>query len=143
MGTVYNQQLSQPLILPGHVSSDIRQKLLIVLTINAVVCDGERTSAILHRVTCRSAVQQNKTMDFDDDFDDYKRPSVLPVASFDHYDPEKPPTSGEEYLRRVQLEALKCPEVAIADLDVDSFLGQQTEVIPTVSPWTSFNFNQI
>lgn len=71
-------------------------------------------------------------MDFDDDYDDYKRPSVLPVANFDHYDPQKPPTSGEEYLRRVQLEAQKCPEVAIANLDVESFRGQQTEVIPNV-----------
>lgn len=72
--------------------------------------------------------------DYDDDeIDDYRRPSVLPVASFDDYDPSKPPASGEEYLRRVQLEAQKCPEVAVAKLDVDSFRSQQTETISEVS----------
>lgn len=72
-------------------------------------------------------------MDSDDDIDDYKRPSVLPVANFDHYDPSKPSTSGEEYLRRVQLEARSCPEVAVANLDVNSFRGLQTEVVSNVS----------
>ncbi|CAG2174313.1 unnamed protein product [Oppiella nova] len=53
----------------------------------------------------------------------------LPVANFDHYDPSRPPVTGEEYLRRVQLEAQKCPEVVVANLDVNQFTPNQTLII--------------
>jgi len=46
---------------------------------------------------------------------EYGRKTALPVADFDDYDPSIPPVSGEEYLRRVQLEAAKCPKVVVAD----------------------------
>ncbi|XP_005105416.1 gem-associated protein 2 [Aplysia californica] len=37
-----------------------------------------------------------------------------------------PATSGNEYLRRVRLEAMECPKVVVADMDTSSFLTQQT-----------------
>lgn len=72
-------------------------------------------------------------MDSDDDSDGYRRPSILPVANFDDFDPSKPPASGEEYLRRVQLEAETCPDIVVAQFDVNSFRGQQTEILSNVS----------
>lgn len=50
----------------------------------------------------------------DDEDIDYGRQKALPVADFDYYDPNVPPSTGEEYLRRVQLEAAKCPKVVVA-----------------------------
>ncbi|XP_054164208.1 gem-associated protein 2-like [Oppia nitens] len=52
----------------------------------------------------------------------------LPVAQFDDYDPNRPPVTGAEYLRRVQLEAQKCPEVVVADMDLSRFKSNQTLV---------------
>ena len=44
----------------------------------------------------------------------FERRPVLPVADFDDYDPNVPPQSGAEYLRRVQLEAKKEPKFKVA-----------------------------
>ena len=55
-------------------------------------------------------------MNYTEDFEEYEDESSddggdqldrilvpkLPVADFDDYDPTQPPSSGEEYLRRVQ-----------------------------------------
>jgi survival of motor neuron protein-interacting protein 1 len=49
------------------------------------------------------------------DEEEYGRKKSLPVADFDDYDPNIPPVTGEEYLRRVQLEAAKCPKVVVAE----------------------------
>ncbi|KAI8745454.1 gem-associated protein 2-like [Biomphalaria glabrata] len=37
-----------------------------------------------------------------------------------------PPTSGNEYLRRVRQEAMGCPQVVVADLDTSAFNHKQT-----------------
>lgn len=42
------------------------------------------------------------------------------------FDLDIPPTSGNEYLRRVRQEARDCPKVVVADLDTSAFLKQQT-----------------
>lgn len=44
----------------------------------------------------------------------------------EEYDPDIPPTSGNEYLRRVQLEAYSCPDVVVANLDTSKFTSRQT-----------------
>lgn len=53
----------------------------------------------------------------DDEDAGIPRNKVLPVADFDDYDPSVPPSSGEEYLRRVQLEAAKCPDIVSSKID--------------------------
>ena len=40
---------------------------------------------------------------------------VLPVADLTHCDERVPPASGAEYLRRVQLQAQRCPDVVTSD----------------------------
>ncbi|RWS08703.1 gem-associated protein 2-like protein [Dinothrombium tinctorium] len=54
---------------------------------------------------------------------------VLPVSSFTQYDPSKPPTTGADYLRRVQLEAMKCPDIVVADLNVEEYNNKRTLVL--------------
>ncbi|KAK3751529.1 hypothetical protein QZH41_019422 [Actinostola sp. cb2023] len=44
----------------------------------------------------------------------------------DDYDESKLPCSGLEYLRRVQLEALECPDVVVADVSRKKFAHKQT-----------------
>lgn len=39
----------------------------------------------------------------------------LPVSTFTEFDPNLPPQSGADYLRRVQLEAMKEPDIKVAD----------------------------
>ena len=52
--------------------------------------------------------------DDDDQSSDMVMKTVLPVANFDDYDPNIPPQSGAEYLRRVQLEAQREPNIKVA-----------------------------
>ncbi|KAL1435944.1 hypothetical protein MTO96_010710 [Rhipicephalus appendiculatus] len=42
------------------------------------------------------------------------------------YDLDLPPTTANEYLRRVQIEASNCPDVVVANLDTSKFLAKQT-----------------
>ncbi|RWS25961.1 gem-associated protein 2-like isoform X2 [Leptotrombidium deliense] len=68
-------------------------------------------------------------MDFGDDESDGDEGGmapVLPVASFKKFDPCVPPGSGMDYLRRVQLEASRCPDVVIATIDQNKFKTLQT-----------------
>lgn len=44
----------------------------------------------------------------------------------EEFDMDIPPTSGNEYLRRVQLEAFRCPDVVVANLDTSRFSNRQT-----------------
>lgn len=67
--------------------------------------------------------------DFSDDEIDYGRCQALPVAEFDEYDASLPPTSGADYLRRVQLEAQKCPQVVVSSIDPSKFTSRQTRNI--------------
>ncbi|KAH9508088.1 gem (nuclear organelle) associated protein 2 [Bulinus truncatus] len=46
--------------------------------------------------------------------------------SGDDIDLNIPPTSGNEYLRRVRQEAMDCPQIVVADLDTSAFIHQQT-----------------
>ncbi|XP_033105648.1 gem-associated protein 2-like [Anneissia japonica] len=57
---------------------------------------------------------------------------LLPVASEDG-DLSKPPSSAEEYLRRVRLEAQACPDIAVANTKPDIFKNKQTRVISSSS----------
>lgn len=59
--------------------------------------------------------------DLESEEDDLCREPVLPVADFDDFDPSKPPLTGEEYLRRVQLEANKCPAIVVADIESSNY----------------------
>lgn len=64
--------------------------------------------------------------EYSDDDSDYGQSQALPVADFDEYDPLCPPVSGPDYLRRVQLEAQKCPAVVVADIDPKRLASKQT-----------------
>ncbi|KAL9960934.1 hypothetical protein ACROYT_G034442 [Oculina patagonica] len=46
------------------------------------------------------------------------------------------PSSGYEYLRRVHLEALQCPDVVVANLDTNSFSSKQTVHVNERSGWS-------
>lgn len=50
-------------------------------------------------------------------------------------DPSLPPTSGDEYLRRVQEEYRKCPKVVVADIDTTRFLANRTVRIDSTGHW--------
>ncbi|CAH3117696.1 unnamed protein product [Porites lobata] len=54
----------------------------------------------------------------------------------DDLDDSKLPSSGYEYLRRVHLEAMQCPDVVVANLDTHSFLGKQTVHVSERSGWS-------
>ncbi|XP_038060655.1 gem-associated protein 2-like [Patiria miniata] len=62
--------------------------------------------------------------------DDLCRPALfVPMhrrGSDEEVDMSRPPTSAEEYLRRVRLEAQSCPSTVVADVDRDVFRGKQT-----------------
>jgi hypothetical protein len=45
--------------------------------------------------------ENNDNSDNEDEYEGILVPK-LPVANFDHFDPNLPPVSGEDYLRRVQ-----------------------------------------
>ncbi|KAI1287029.1 Gem-associated protein 2 [Halotydeus destructor] len=74
--------------------------------------------------------------DYSDD-DGPARPPLLPVSRFTDYDPSRPPLTGQDYLRRVQLEAEKCPDIVSVNLDESTLikpsnvLVEQASVIPT------------
>ncbi|XP_015793312.1 gem-associated protein 2 [Tetranychus urticae] len=50
----------------------------------------------------------------DGEHDNLAQPTALPVSNITNFDPSVPPSSGEEYLKRVQLEAKSYPDVTIA-----------------------------
>ncbi|OCT66381.1 hypothetical protein XELAEV_18042638mg [Xenopus laevis] len=56
-------------------------------------------------------------------------PRLLPVEACDlpeDYDPSVPPRTPQEYLRRVQIEAARCPDVVIAQIDPKKLRKKQT-----------------
>ncbi|KAM4014448.1 gem-associated protein 2 [Anomaloglossus baeobatrachus] len=56
-------------------------------------------------------------------------PRLLPVGKcelMDDYDPAVPPRTPQEYLRRVQIEAARCPDVVIAQIDPKKLRKKQT-----------------
>ncbi|MEE6512335.1 hypothetical protein FKM82_019282 [Ascaphus truei] len=56
-------------------------------------------------------------------------PRLLPVGDCDileDFDPAVPPRTPQEYLRRVQLEAARCPDVVIAQIDPKKLRKKQT-----------------
>ncbi|KAK3591959.1 hypothetical protein CHS0354_031466 [Potamilus streckersoni] len=71
-------------------------------------------------------------MEADDSFEDE---SVQPPAfkiedvADDEFDLEIPPTSGNEYLRRVRQEASQCAQIVVANIDTSPFMGKQTVTI--------------
>ncbi|XP_062581760.1 gem-associated protein 2-like, partial [Saccostrea cucullata] len=68
-------------------------------------------------------------MESDDSLvDDELQPQALAVSVEDNddFDLNIPPTSGNEYLRRVREEAKDCPQIVVADIDTSPFLHRQT-----------------
>ncbi|KAJ8313784.1 hypothetical protein KUTeg_008345, partial [Tegillarca granosa] len=69
-------------------------------------------------------------MDGDDSFDDddclQSQALIVDDRNEDAFDLDIPPTTGNEYLRRVRQEASQCPKVVVADLNVSEFNRQQT-----------------
>ncbi|XP_071960320.1 gem-associated protein 2-like [Antedon mediterranea] len=57
---------------------------------------------------------------------------LLPVSK-DSGDLSQPPTSAEEYLRRVRLEAQACPDIAVANLEPGLLTNKQTNVVSNLS----------
>ncbi|KAG2457780.1 GEMI2 protein, partial [Polypterus senegalus] len=55
-------------------------------------------------------------------------PRLLPVENYDvdDFDPSIPPRNPQEYLRQVQLEAAKCPDVVVAQIDPKKLQKRQT-----------------
>ncbi|XP_040266891.1 gem-associated protein 2 isoform X3 [Bufo bufo] len=56
-------------------------------------------------------------------------PRLLPVGKCDlmeDFDPAVPPRTPQEYLRRVQIEAARCPDVVIAQIDPKKLRKKQT-----------------
>lgn len=73
--------------------------------------------------------------DSSDDDIDYGRTKALPVAHFDTYDPSTAPVTGEEYLRRVQLEAEACPKTVVAtNLSINGSIEKDNSSILYMPP---------
>ncbi|XP_058018316.1 gem-associated protein 2 isoform X2 [Ahaetulla prasina] len=56
-------------------------------------------------------------------------PRLLPVEDCDlaeDFDPTVPPRTPQEYLKRVQIEAAKCPDVVVAQIDPKKLKKKQT-----------------
>ncbi|OXB66810.1 hypothetical protein ASZ78_003512 [Callipepla squamata] len=56
-------------------------------------------------------------------------PRLLPVEDCDlpdDFDPTVPPRTPQEYLRRVQIEAARCPDVVVAQIDPKKLRKKQT-----------------
>uniref|UniRef100_A0A8C3BV09 Gem-associated protein 2 n=1 Tax=Cairina moschata TaxID=8855 RepID=A0A8C3BV09_CAIMO len=56
-------------------------------------------------------------------------PRLLPVGDCDlpeDFDPSVPPRTPQEYLRRVQIEAARCPDVVVAQIDPKKLRKKQT-----------------
>ncbi|XP_043930156.1 gem-associated protein 2 isoform X2 [Protopterus annectens] len=63
------------------------------------------------------------------DDDQELMPRLLPVEQCDvaeDFDPSVPPITPQEYLRRVQIEAAKCPDVVVARIDPKKLKKKQT-----------------
>ncbi|XP_059812850.1 gem-associated protein 2 isoform X2 [Hypanus sabinus] len=62
-------------------------------------------------------------------FDEELMPRQLPVDDWDtteDFDPSVPPRTPQEYLKRVQIEASRCPEVVVAKIDPRKLKSNQT-----------------
>ncbi|XP_032883057.1 gem-associated protein 2 isoform X2 [Amblyraja radiata] len=62
-------------------------------------------------------------------FDEELMPRQLPVDDWDtteDFDPSVPPRTPQEYLKRVQIEASRCPEVVVAVIDPRKLKSNQT-----------------
>ncbi|KAJ7399544.1 Gem-associated protein 2 [Pitangus sulphuratus] len=56
-------------------------------------------------------------------------PRLLPVGDWDlaeDFDPTVPPRTPQEYLKRVQIEAARCPDVVVAKIDPRKLKKKQT-----------------
>ncbi|XP_067389887.1 gem-associated protein 2 isoform X3 [Emydura macquarii macquarii] len=56
-------------------------------------------------------------------------PRLLPVGDCDlaeDFDPTMPPRTPQEYLKRVQIEAARCPDVVVAEIDPKKLRKKQT-----------------
>lgn len=62
----------------------------------------------------------------EDDKPELMYPAFPVEDTGEEYDLDLPPTTANEYLRRVQLEASNCPDVVVANLDTSKFLAKQT-----------------
>ncbi|XP_052091948.1 gem-associated protein 2-like [Mytilus californianus] len=51
---------------------------------------------------------------------------IVDDGGLDDFDLDIPPTTGNEYLRRVRREANDCPKVVVADIDTSIFTNKQT-----------------
>ncbi|XP_076468668.1 gem-associated protein 2-like [Babylonia areolata] len=67
-------------------------------------------------------------MEADDDDNGLMEPALaIPDdGAEDAFDLDIPPTTGNEYLRRVREEAKKCPQVVVASLDTNKYRSKQT-----------------
>ncbi|XP_013787457.2 gem-associated protein 2-like [Limulus polyphemus] len=61
-----------------------------------------------------------------EDTDDLLQKALPVQDTGEDFNLDIPPTSGNEYLRRVQLEAKQCPSVVVAKIDTTQFSRQQT-----------------
>lgn len=61
-----------------------------------------------------------------DDENEVPGPALYIEPQGDEFDLDVPPTSGAEYLRRVQKEAEKCPEIVVAKIDRSAYKENQT-----------------
>ncbi len=68
----------------------------------------------------------------DEDSDFQGQAQALPVADFEEYDPNCPPLSGPEYLRRVQLEAKLCPATVVVEIDPCKLVRPSIELLNQV-----------
>lgn len=71
-------------------------------------------------------------MDSSDNYDeDRLQGAALLVddGGLDDFDLDIPPTTGNEYLRRVRKEANDCPKVVVADIDTSMFTSKQTVIV--------------
>ncbi|XP_072345193.1 gem-associated protein 2 isoform X3 [Scyliorhinus torazame] len=72
-----------------------------------------------------AALRRLEAMNFEEDL----MPRQLPVDDWDtieDFDPSVPPRTPQEYLKRVQIEASRCPEVVVAKIDPKKLKMNQT-----------------
>ncbi|KAF5276550.1 hypothetical protein FQR65_LT03980 [Abscondita terminalis] len=71
--------------------------------------------------------------DYDSDSEqEFQSKKCFPVEIPEDFDPNKPPTNGEEYLHHVVHEARMCQKVASVNVDSSKFNNNQTVWFPTM-----------
>lgn len=106
----------------GLLHADVKQlRSYFNIKASATPSDTRRTEHLFKTANQNTAENMS-----DDEKPELMFPAFPVEDTGEEYDLDLPPTTANEYLRRVQIEASNCPDVVVANLDTSKFLAKQT-----------------